>query len=87
MEHGRFPEAWKALRRHDGKLPVPPHALSRLGRWLADRGEHKRAIVPLRMFLETYPNHLDRPTVVQGLAACLRQVGKAKEAARVEARA
>lgn len=86
MEHGRFLDAWKSLRKHDDALPVPPHALSRLGRWLADRGEFKKAVLPLRRFLDTYPKHQDRATVVQGLALCLKQMGKVKEAERVEAR-
>jgi len=85
MERGRFNEAWKSLRKHDDELPVPPHALSRLGRWLADRGEHKKAVLPLRTFLDTYPKHQDRATVVQGLALCLKRIGKVKEAERVEA--
>ena len=84
MEHGRFLDAWKALKKHDAELPVPPHALSRLGRWLADRGELKKAVLPLRTFLDTYPNHQDRATVVSGLALCLKQLGKTKEAERVE---
>ena len=84
MEHGRFVEAWKCLRKHDDALPVPPHALSRLGRWLADRGEHKKAVLPLRTFLDTYPKHQDRATVVQGLAFCLKRIGKPKEAERIQ---
>ena len=85
MEQGRFVDAWKALRRDDGALPVPPHALARLGRWLADRGEYKKAVVPLRLFLDTYPRHQDRASVVQGLSSCLKQLGRTKEAERVEA--
>jgi len=86
MEQGKFLEAWKELRKHDtGELPVPPHALSRLGRWLAEKGEPKKAVLPLRTFLDTYPNHQDRATVVTGLAACLKQAGRKKEAAQVEA--
>jgi Flp pilus assembly protein TadD len=85
MEQGRFLDAWKALRKDDATLPVPPHALARLGRWLADRGEYKRAVLPLRLFLDTYPKHQDRATVVAGLSACLKQLGKSKEAGRVEA--
>lgn len=85
MEQGRFVDAWKALRKDDGALPVPPHALARLGRWLADRGEYKKAMLPLRRFLDTYPKHQDRATVVAGLSSCLKQLGKAKEADRVEA--
>ena len=85
MEHGRFLDAWKALKKHDGELPVPPHALERLGRWLADRGEPRKAALPLRMFLDAYPNHQDRATVTHGLAACLRKAGKNREASRLEA--
>jgi hypothetical protein len=85
MEQGRFVDAWRALKQHDDPTPVPPHALERLGRWLADRGEFKKAVLPLRTFLDTYANHQDRPTVVTGLATCLKHLGKAKEAKRVEA--
>ena len=84
MEHGRFMEAQKSLRKCDQALPVPPHALARLGRWLGDRGEYKKAVVPLRLFLDTYPNHQDRPSVAQGLALCLTRLGKIKEAEKVE---
>ena len=85
MEQGKFLDAWKALRKDDKSLPVPPHALARLGRWLADRGEYKKAVLPLRLFLDTYPKHQDRASVVGGLATCLKQLGKAKEAEKVEA--
>ena len=84
MEHGRFVEAWRSLKHHDGPELVPPNALERLGRWLADRGEFKKAVLPLRTFLDSYANHQDRPTVVTGLATCLKRMGKAKEAKRVE---
>ena len=63
---------------------MPPHALERLGRVLADSGDFKKSVLPLRLFLDTYANHQDRPTVVKGLALCLRRMGKVKEAERVE---
>ena len=84
MEQGRFVDAWRALKLHDGDIPAPPHALERLGRWLAEHGEHKKAVLPLRAFLDTYANHQDRPLVVRGLSLCLKQLGKRKEAERVE---
>ncbi|MEM8883076.1 MAG: hypothetical protein AAGD14_03315 [Planctomycetota bacterium] len=84
MEHGRFLEAWRALNKDTSETVYPPHALSRLGRWLADHDEAKKALLPLRRFLDTYPQHLDRPQVAQGLTLCLRHLGKLKEAERVE---
>jgi Flp pilus assembly protein TadD len=83
MEHGRFKEAWRALRLDKGELPAPPHALARLGRWLADRGEYKKAALPLRRFLDTYPNHQDVAVVENDLACCLKRLGKTKELARL----
>ena len=83
MEHGRFAEAWRALKQDKQQLPAPPHALARLGRWLADRGEFKKAVLPLSRFLETYPNHQDRPVVQNDLAVCFKKLGKVKEAAKL----
>jgi len=83
MEHGRFVEAWRALRRDSGALPAPPHALARLGRWLAEQGEFKKAALPLQRFLDLYPNHQDRAVVRRDLAICLKRLGKTKQAARL----
>ena len=83
MEYGRFVDAWRALRRDTGELPVPPHALARLGRWLADRGDYKKAVLPLRRFGELYPAHQDRDVVRNDLALCLQRMGKLKEAAKL----
>lgn len=76
MENGRFLPALKALRRYRGGPPPPPHALHRLGRWLAEQGRAKAALRPLRLFLELYPGHQDRALVVQDLARALHAAGK-----------
>ena len=83
MERGHFVDAWKALNRDSGELPAPPHALARLGRVLAERGNFKKAAVPLERFLATYPNHQDRAVVQRDLALCLQRMGKAKAAAKL----
>lgn len=83
MEHGRFVDAWRALRRDKQELPAPPQALARLGRVLADRGEFKKAILPLQRFLDTYPRHQDRAVVQRDLAMCLKRLGRLKDAQRV----
>jgi len=85
MEQGRFQEAYRTLKRVEppcskGPLP-PPHALWRLGRWLADKGRRRRARLPFRLFLELYPHHEDRPEVLRDLALVENSLGRHREAA------
>ena len=68
MENGRFSQALRALRQINGDPPPPPHALWRLGRWLLEKDRVRRARRPLRLFLELYPAHQDRPEVMRDLA-------------------
>jgi hypothetical protein len=73
LEHGRFEEARKALeRRGDGPAP-PPHALWRLGRGLLGQGRAREARLPLELFRDLYPRHLDRPAVMRDLAAASKE--------------
>jgi hypothetical protein len=71
MENGRFLQALRELRRLNGDPPPPPHTLWRLGRWCLDKGKPRRARRPLRLFLELYPGHQDRPEVMRDLARAL----------------
>jgi len=85
MERGRFQEAYRTLKRVEspcshGPLP-PPHALWRLGRWLAEKRRPRRARLPLRIFLELYPHHQDRPEVMRDLALVENSLGRHEEAA------
>jgi len=83
MEHGRFEEAGLALARYrDGFLP-PPHALWRLGRWLAQRGHTRQAKLALKLFADLYHAHGDRPQVLTDLAKVLRALGEKQQAAEV----
>ena len=83
MENGRFDEAYRALKRYrEGPLP-PPHALWRLGRWLADKGRPKQAKRALKLFLDLYPNHQDRPFVLRDLALTHNALGENEDAAAV----
>jgi hypothetical protein len=68
MENGRFARALRALRQLNGDPPPPPHALWRLGRWFLEKDRARRARRPLRLFLELYPAHQDRPEVMRDLA-------------------
>lgn len=80
MERGRFLDAAKALRHLDGAFTPPPHALWRLGRWCLDKEKPKFARQPLQVFLDTFPNHLDRPAVMRDMALTLAMLGKRAEA-------
>jgi hypothetical protein len=82
MEHGDFVDAFRELKRrgrHDEIVP-PPHALWRLGRWLAEKGHGKRAVVAFKLFLDLYPRHLDREKVMIDLARVLAALGRTREA-------
>jgi len=68
MEHGRFPQALRALRRWRAGPWPPPHALWRLGRWCLEKSRPRWAKRPLEIFLELYPGHQDRPEVMRDLA-------------------
>ena len=65
MEDGRFADALRLLRKQDDGPVPPPHVLWRLGRWSLDKAKPKLALFPLRLFLRLYPNHQDRPDVLQ----------------------
>ena len=81
MEHKRFPEALKLVRKAAELGPVPPpHALWRLGRWCVEKGRPKAARQPLELFLVLYPAHQDRPEVMRDLVRVLAATGKRKEA-------
>ena len=81
MEHKRFTEALKLVRKAAEHGPVPPpHALWRLGRWCIEKGRPKAARHPLELFLELYPAHQDRPEVMHDLVRVLDATGKRKEA-------
>ena len=79
MERGRFLEAAKTLRK-DKRCAPPPHCLWRLGRWCLDKQKPKDALLPLKLFLSLYPNHLDRPAVMHDLARTLALLGKRRDA-------
>jgi len=80
LEHDRFDEAFRALKAwREGPAP-PPHALWRLGRALLEKGRPKRARVVLQAFVDLYPAHRDRPTVVRDLALALKRAGREAEA-------
>lgn len=87
MEEGRLEFALKALKRHAEPPDPPPHALWRLARGLAESGKPKAALVPLRLFVDLYPGHGDRPAVLRDLALALSRCGRAAEAAEVAQRA
>lgn len=81
MEHRRFEEAYRELRRYsDGPVP-PPHALWRLGRWLLEKGRPKQAKLALQLFVDFYGGHEDRREVMLDLALALKATGQTAEAA------
>ncbi|MFQ5845133.1 MAG: hypothetical protein ACE5JG_09125 [Planctomycetota bacterium] len=83
MEEGRFQGALRALRRRRGGPVPPPHALWKLGRWCLARDRPRDALVPLRLFLDLYPNHLDRGAVLLDAARALRRRGLGRRAAEL----
>ena len=70
--------------KHDGTVTAHVAERTPTGwRWLADRGEFKKATLPLQQFLDTYPAHQDRAVVRNDLAVCLKRLGKDREAAKL----
>ena len=87
MENDDFLDAHRELKRvKDGPIP-PPHALWRLGRWLAEKGHARKARLPLERFLDLYKSHQDRPRVMLDLARVLVQVGQRDKALKLKAEA
>ncbi|MHC4548444.1 MAG: hypothetical protein ACYTEZ_06670 [Planctomycetota bacterium] len=85
MEHRRFEEAYRELKRYrDGPVP-PPHALWRLGRWLLEKGRAKQAKLALQLFLDFYHAHQDRTEVMLDLALALKALGQDERAAALAA--
>jgi len=83
MEYGRMDEAYRALKRfRDGPVP-PPHALWRLGRWLAEQKRPKRAKLAFKLFLDLYSGHQDRYAVMRDLALAHQALGEHDEARAV----
>lgn len=81
MDHRRFEEAYRELRRYrEGPVP-PPHALWRLGRWLLEKSRPKQARLPLQLFVDSYQGHEDRREVMLDLALALKASGQDAEAA------
>jgi len=81
MEHKRFSEATRLVRRAVEQGPIPPpHVLWRLGRWCLEKGRPKAARQPLELFLSLYPAHQDRPEVMRDLVRVLAATGKRREA-------
>lgn len=80
MERGRIAEAGSALAEYEGGFVPPPHALWHLGRQLFRRGDAKLAKRALRLFLDLYPGHGDRPQVLHDLARVLASLGEREEA-------
>jgi tetratricopeptide (TPR) repeat protein len=83
LELGRFDEAYKALKRYRDTPPPPPHALWRLGRWLAEHDRPKQAKLAFKLFLDLYPNHGDKPAVLRDLALAHKALGEHEEAIAV----
>jgi hypothetical protein len=80
MEHGRFAEAGEALESYSGGHLPPPHALWRLGRWLAQNRQPRRAKLALKLFVDLYHAHEDRPQVLSDLARVHLALGERDEA-------
>jgi tetratricopeptide (TPR) repeat protein len=80
MEHGRVTEAGAALAEYEGGFLPPPHALWHLGRQLFRRGEAQQAKRALKLFLDLYHGHADRPQVLHDLARVLASLGDVHEA-------
>ncbi|MDH3592389.1 MAG: aspartyl/asparaginyl beta-hydroxylase domain-containing protein [Planctomycetota bacterium] len=84
MENEDFLAAHRELKRHGPDSPLPPpHALWRLGRVLLGRKQPRKALLPLEMFQELYPEHRDRPEVIRDLALALKLSGQTKKAAAI----
>jgi Flp pilus assembly protein TadD len=80
MERGRVVDAGNALAEYEGGFVPPPHALWHLGRQLFRRGDAGRAKLALRLFVDLYPGHADRPQVLHDLARVLAGLGEREEA-------
>lgn len=80
MERGRIAEAGNALAEYEGGFVPPPHALWHLGRQLFRRGEGRQAKLALKLFLDLYPGHGDRPQVLHDLARVLASLREREEA-------
>lgn len=84
LETDHFVEALHALRTWKAEAdPVPPPtALWRLGVWLTDRAQLHDAQLPLRLFLDLYPNHQEAHDVMKLLARVLHGLGEEGAAAK-----
>ncbi|HEX5138470.1 MAG TPA: tetratricopeptide repeat protein [Planctomycetota bacterium] len=80
MERGRVADAGSALEEYEGGFVPPPHVLWHLGRQLFRRGEARQAKLALKLFLDLYPGHADRPQVLHDLARVLAGLGEREEA-------
>lgn len=73
-------DAGNALAEYDGGFVPPPHVLWHLGRQLFRKGEARQAKLALKLFLDLYPGHGDRPQVLHDLARVLAGLGERDEA-------
>ena len=80
MEEGRYLDAYKALKQVRTAPVPPPHALWKLGIWLAKEGNFRRARLPLQRFVELYKKHQDRAAVLLDLAREMKELGKIDQA-------